>query len=75
MAAGAAEAAQSAELAQEDARQGRGVVVQAAQAILQVRDMFSALREDMHRLGERTEGIGQIMAVIFSDIASTNSRP
>ncbi len=64
----AGSAAQSAEEAKDKARAGAQVVTQVVRGIGQVQSQALGLKDDMGKLGQRAQGIGQIMGVI-SDIA------
>lgn len=64
----AAEAARSSEATRVEAVQGAEVVSSVVAAIGRVNELAGEMGESLHKLGERADGIGRIMAVI-SDIA------
>ena len=64
----AAEAARSSEATRVEAVQGAEVVSSVVSSIARVNELAGEMGESLHKLGERADGIGRIMAVI-SDIA------
>ncbi len=68
IAASAKEAADSAAMTLEKAKQGAEVVVRSEESIRTVNTVAARLKEDMQELGHQAESIGQVMNVI-SDIA------
>jgi len=64
----AAQAAQTADNARQKAGEGSTIVAQAIRSIGEVQAKALDLKEDMTRLGQQAQGIGQILNVI-SDIA------
>jgi len=64
----AAQAARTADDARRNAGEGSNIVAQVIRSIGDVQTSSMALKEDMTRLGQQAQGIGQVMNVI-SDIA------
>ncbi|MCK9239503.1 methyl-accepting chemotaxis protein [Desulfocurvus sp.] len=68
VARGASEAAEQADGSRRRAQEGSDVVARAVEAITEVRERSTSLKSNMDALGEKAEGIGQVLNVI-SDIA------
>ncbi|WP_028588407.1 methyl-accepting chemotaxis protein [Desulfocurvus vexinensis] len=68
VARGASEAAEQADGSRRRAQEGSEVVAKAVAAIAEVRERSASLKANMDALGEKAEGIGQVLNVI-SDIA------
>jgi methyl-accepting chemotaxis protein len=68
----ASSAAQQAAEARDKAQEGSGVVDEAMSAIADVARQSEALRQSMDELGQRAEGIGQVMNVITDIADQTN---
>ncbi len=59
----AGDTAQNAELAREKAREGAQLVVQVVNAVGSVRDASARLKDNMHALGDKAQGIGAVLNV------------
>ncbi|QGY41788.1 PAS domain-containing protein [Pseudodesulfovibrio cashew] len=68
----AAQAAGNAELTEQKARQGQGIVTDVVSSINDVRVLASGLKDNMNDLGKRAEDIGRVMTVITDIADQTN---